>query len=101
VKDDQLYLVHILDCILRIERYTTDGRDAFFRGTKTQDAVLRNLQTLAESVQRLSQRLKASRTETDWRSIAAFRNVAVHGYLGSRGSVLKSCIISALRPMRA
>jgi uncharacterized protein with HEPN domain len=82
VKDDQLYLVHILDCILRIERYTADGRDAFFRDTKTQDAVLRNLQTLAESVQRLSQRLKASRAETDWRSIAAFRNVAVHGYLG-------------------
>jgi uncharacterized protein with HEPN domain len=82
VKDDQLYLVHILDCILRIERYTADGRDAFFRDTKTQDAVLRNLQTLAESVQRLSQRLKASRTDTDWRSIAAFRNVAVHGYLG-------------------
>jgi uncharacterized protein with HEPN domain len=82
VKDDRLYLLHVLDCISRIERYTADGKEAFFRDTKTQDAVLRNLQTLTESVQRLSPELKGGRPEIDWRSIATFRNVAVHGYLG-------------------
>ena len=52
MKDDSLYLIHILECIDRIERYTADGGDAFMDDTKTQDAVLRNLQTLAESTQR-------------------------------------------------
>jgi len=43
---------------------------------------LRNLQTLAESSQRLSEQLKASRPEIDWRGIAGLRNILVHDYLG-------------------
>jgi len=82
VKDDALYLIHIRECLARIEQYTVDGRDAFFADTKTQDAVVRNLQTLAESSRRLSAAVKAKRPEVDWRSIAGFRNVAVHDYLG-------------------
>lgn len=81
MKDDRLYLVHIKECIERIKRYTEDGRDVFFADTKTQDAVLRNLQILAESTQRLSDSLKERHPDVDWRGISAFRNVAVHGYL--------------------
>ena len=47
-----------------------------------QDAVLRNLQTMAEATQRLSDAAKATHPETEWRTIAAFRNVLVHDYLG-------------------
>ncbi len=50
--------------------------------TKTQDAVIRNLQTLAESTQRLSDELRQKYPDIAWRNIAAFRNVAVHDYLG-------------------
>jgi uncharacterized protein with HEPN domain len=50
--------------------------------TRTQDAVLRNLHTLAESSQRISDTLKATQPDMDWRAIAAFRNVVVHDYLG-------------------
>lgn len=82
MKDDKLYLIHILECIERVERYTSDGRNAFFSSRMTQDAVLRNLHILAESTQRLSETTKASRPEVDWKAIGAFRNVAVHDYLG-------------------
>ena len=82
MKDDRLHLIHIRECIARIERYTQAGRDQFLADTKTQDAVLRNLHTLAESTQRLSAALKVAYPDTDWRGIAAFRNVVVHGYLG-------------------
>jgi uncharacterized protein with HEPN domain len=44
--------------------------------------VLRNLQTLAESTQRLSEESKATHPEIEWHRIAAFRNVLVHDYLG-------------------
>jgi uncharacterized protein with HEPN domain len=44
--------------------------------------VLRNLQTLAESTQRISDHLKAHHPEVDWRAIAGFRNILVHDYLG-------------------
>lgn len=46
-----------------------------------QDAVVRNLQTMAESTQRLSQSLKESEKDIPWSSVAGFRNVLVHGYL--------------------
>jgi len=82
VKDDRLYLIHITECIERIERYTARGHDAFLSDTMIQDAVLRNLHTLSESTQRLSNVLKSQHSEVDWASIAAFRNVIVHGYLG-------------------
>ena len=47
-----------------------------------QDAVLRRLQTLAESTQRLSTETKEKIPNIDWRSISGFRNILVHDYLG-------------------
>ncbi|MBM4047973.1 MAG: DUF86 domain-containing protein [Planctomycetes bacterium] len=82
MKDDRLYLIHILECLARIEEYTAGGRDAFLADTRTQDAVLRNLQTMAESTQRLSSELKTAHPRVPWRDIAGFRNVLVHDYLG-------------------
>ena len=82
MKDERLYLIHIRECIARIEQYTAEGREAFFTDTKTQDAVLRNLQTLAESSQRLSEELKEAHPEVDWRGISGLRNILVHDYLG-------------------
>ncbi|MEW6172329.1 MAG: HepT-like ribonuclease domain-containing protein [Bacillota bacterium] len=82
MKDDKLYLVHISECIGRIEKYVVDGKEVFMTSTLIQDAVLRNLQTLAESTQRLSGASKAAHPEVDWYKISGFRNVLVHDYLG-------------------
>ncbi len=40
-----------------------------------QDAVLRNLQVLAESTQHLSDTVKATQPDVGWPEIGAFRNV--------------------------
>jgi uncharacterized protein with HEPN domain len=82
VKDDTVYLRHILECIRRIEENTAEGRDRFIASHTYQDAVLRNLQTMAESTQRLSDDLKSTQRAIEWRQIAALRNVLVHDYLG-------------------
>ena len=82
MKDDVVYLRHICECIARIEEDVAGGRDAFMTTHMIQDAVLRNLQTLAESTQRLSEATKAKRPDVEWAQIAAFRNVLVHNYLG-------------------
>jgi uncharacterized protein with HEPN domain len=60
VKDDRVYLKHILRCIARIEEYTAAGREGFFSSHLIQDGVIRNLQTLAESSQRLSERMNVA-----------------------------------------
>ena len=82
MKDDRVYLKHILRCIARIEEYTTGGRESFLSSNLIQDGVIRNLQTLAESSQRLSEGLRASQQSVDWKGLAGFRNVLVHDYLG-------------------
>lgn len=82
MKDDAVYLKHILESIGRIEENTREGRDKFLERHTLQDAVLRNLQTLSESTQRLSDTLKARHPEIEWKRIAAFRNILVHNYLG-------------------
>ncbi len=70
------------DCISRIEEDTRGGKERFLSSHTLQDAVLRNLQTLAESTQRLSEGAKARHPRIEWHRIAAFRNVLVHDYLG-------------------
>ena len=82
MKTDTFYLRHILECIRRIEEDTRPGYDAFMKSHTFQDAVLRNLQIMAESTQRLSEDLKDQTPEIEWHKISAFRNVLVHDYLG-------------------
>lgn len=82
MKDYRLYLIHIKECIERIESYVSGGKEAFLKTPLIQDGVLHNLQTLAESTKNLPDDVKGSHTEIDWRRIIGFRNVLVHDYLG-------------------
>jgi uncharacterized protein with HEPN domain len=82
MKDDSVYLHHIIDSIRRIEQNVREGRERFMTSHTLQDAVIRNLQTIAESTQRLSDGLKETHPEIEWHRIAAFRNVLVRDYLG-------------------
>ena len=46
---DKLFVEHMLECMDRIDEYTGGKRDVFAGSRLIQDAVIRNLQTLAES----------------------------------------------------
>ena len=79
---DAVLLAHIRECIERIAEYIGGDRASFFGSSLVQDAVVRNLQILAESTQRLSEPLKATEPGIPWTAIAGFRNILTHGYLG-------------------
>lgn len=83
MKDDRLYLIHISESIAKIDSYTT-GLDfaSFKEKIIVQDAVLRNLQVLAESTQRLSDEFKLRHPDIEWYKIDGLRNILVHDYLG-------------------
>lgn len=70
------------DCLDRILEYTHADQARFAASHLVQDAVIRNLQTLTESSQRLSSEIKGTELQVPWRELAGFRNVIVHGYLG-------------------
>jgi uncharacterized protein with HEPN domain len=79
---DRVLLAHMRDCLSRILEYTNADRSRFDASRLVQDAVIRNLQTLAESSKRLSSEIKGTEPQIPWRELAGFRNVIVHGYLG-------------------
>jgi len=100
LKDDKLYLVHIGECISRIQQYVEDGREPFLTSTLIQDAVIRNLQILAESSRRLSDSVKTQHSGTDSRGISAFRNILVHGYFGVNLARVWDIVEEDLPPLR-
>ena len=82
MKDERVCLGHIRRCISRIEEYVSGSPEAFSSSHLVQDAVLRNLQTMAESTQRLSPAAKERHPDVDWTALGGLRNVLVHAYLG-------------------
>jgi uncharacterized protein with HEPN domain len=96
VKEDSVYLHHILHCIQRVEADTSNGYQFFLASPTHQDAAMRNLQLMAESTQRLSHALKSAHSEVPWKAIAAFRNVLVHDYLGVDVEIVWDVIVRDL-----
>ena len=82
MRDDRVYLVHILECIEWIESYTREGHDAFNASRQIQDAVLRNFEVMGEATKRLSAAVRDTHPEVPWRQVAGFRDVLIHDYFG-------------------
>jgi uncharacterized protein with HEPN domain len=75
-------LIHIGECIGRIEEYTRGGRNQFLDSTLIQDAVIRNFEIIGEAVKQISDETLDKAPEIPWRRIAGFRDVLIHGYMG-------------------
>lgn len=63
MKDDRLYLIHIWECIQRIESYAADGREAYLASSMMQEAIIRNFEIIGEAAKHISQSLKESHSE--------------------------------------
>jgi len=81
VKNDQLYLDNIKECITLIESYTASGKEAFFQTRMIQDAVIRNLEIIGEATKNLSPDFRLAHPEIPWRQMAGLRDVLIHDYL--------------------
>jgi len=100
MKNDSVYIEHMIECIERICQYTRLDKSIFYTSTLVQDAVVRNLQTMAESSQRLSPEEKSKYPDIPWREIAGFRNILVHDYLGLDLDVVWSVVQQDIPKLR-
>ena len=82
MRDDRVYLRHLLEAIDLITAYTARGREQFFADSMVRDAVLRNLEIIGEAVKNLSLDKRASHPEVPWSQIAGLRDVLIHQYFG-------------------
>ncbi len=81
-KDPRVYLAHILECVERIERFTSGGEKAFSTQEIVQHAVIYNLQVMGEAAKRVPLEYRAANPDIPWRSMAALRDVLIHDYEG-------------------
>lgn len=79
---DRTYLIHILESIQKIERYTACGKQAFRQDSMVQDAVVRNFEIIGEATKRLSAQITDQHPQIPWREVAGFRDVLIHDYQG-------------------
>jgi len=90
-KDNFIYVEHMLECIQRIDEYVVN-KEQFYNTRIVQDAVVRNLQVMAESSQRLAEEIKRNYPDIPWNQISGFRNILVHDYLGVDLDVIWSAV---------
>ncbi|NLK00701.1 MAG: DUF86 domain-containing protein [Clostridia bacterium] len=82
MKDDKIYLIHIIECIEWIESYTKLGKGEFINTKLIQDGVIRNLEVMGEATKRASNETRKKHKEVPWRRIAGLRDVLIHDYFG-------------------
>ena len=80
MKDVRLYLIHVAECLRRIESYTREGRDAFMSSTLAQDAVIRNFEVIGEAAKQIPPEFRCRHPQVPWKRLSGFRDVLIHAY---------------------
>lgn len=82
MKDDLLYIEHIIHSIERIQSYITGlDQTAFTNNLVTQDAVVRQLEIIGEATKRVSKEFRSKYPDIPWSDMAGMRDVLIHDYI--------------------
>ncbi|WP_158735810.1 DUF86 domain-containing protein [Alteribacillus sp. YIM 98480] len=100
MKDDKLYLTHILECITNIETYLPNGEEDFFRSKLIQDAVIRNLEIIGEATKRVSKDFREQHSHVPWREMAGLRDVLIHDYFGVDNGIVWNVVEKEIPPLK-
>jgi uncharacterized protein with HEPN domain len=88
-RTDQEFLSDIREALHRSMAYVAEmAYESFVMDTKTQDAVIRNLEILGEATKNLSEELRAKYPSVPWRSMAGARDRLVHHYFGTNLDII-------------
>jgi uncharacterized protein with HEPN domain len=92
----------ILDAIHKIQNYTADiDFTEFSKDTKTQDAVIRNLEIIGEAAGRLQEPVRVVSPDIEWRKIVGLQNILIHEYFGVSLPLIWDVIQSKLDPLES
>jgi uncharacterized protein with HEPN domain len=89
MKDDSLYIDHILHCINNILEYTKGFTKRDFSKNKlVQDAVIRNFEIIGEATKKVSDDYKQHYLDVPWKAMSGMRDKLIHDYIGVDISVV-------------
>ncbi|MFW5760342.1 MAG: DUF86 domain-containing protein [Cyclobacteriaceae bacterium] len=101
MKDDSLYIDHILQSINNIFEYTKGLSVQDFSDNKmVQDAVIRNFEIIGEATKKVSDDYKQVHFEVPWKAMSGMRDKLIHDYIGVDTAVIWKTIKEDLSPLK-
>ena len=83
MKDNSVYVKHILDAIRRIEEYTKGiSEKEFMDKNMVNAAVIREIEIIGEATKMLEDDFKDEHPSIPWKKVAGMRDKLIHGYFG-------------------
>lgn len=83
IRDDRVYLQHILDAANRIDLYLSDMPfEAFCAHPMAQDAIIRQFEIVGEAAKNLSDVTRRQAPDLPWKAMAGMRDKLIHQYFG-------------------
>ncbi|MFB6276395.1 MAG: DUF86 domain-containing protein [Halothece sp.] len=96
-RSNREYLHHIQQASHRIASYTTGMTEqTFWEDSKTQDAVIRNLEIIGEATKNLTNEVRERYPEIPWKSMAALRDRLIHNYFGVNLDIVWQIVVQEL-----
>jgi uncharacterized protein with HEPN domain len=99
---DKQRLEHILEAIAYIEQFTNKFTfELFNNDVLVRKGTERELITIGEASNALSETLKEKFSDIEWKKIKGFRNFIIHEYFGSSVQIIWRVIIDELPKLKA
>jgi len=103
IKDDSVFLRHILDEINFLEESSSDIEFSdLMKNREKQRAWLRSLEVIGEATKNLSKGFREKHSEDEWRKIAGLRDKLIHHYFGVKWEIVWDVVrneMPSLKPL--
>ncbi len=100
-RSDGVYLQDIIESIDIIFTYLENKSEYDFTQEQLlQDAVIRRFEIIGEAASKISDSLKSTHPEVEWRLIKVMRNKLIHEYFGVSASTVYNTVIIDLPGLR-
>lgn len=89
MKEDTIYVAHILDAIKDINEMTTGmDEDDFVENKPVRLAVVKSLEIIGEASKNISEEFRAKNPQIPWKDIIRMRDKTIHFYFGIDYSIV-------------
>ncbi|MES2649234.1 MAG: DUF86 domain-containing protein [Bacteroidota bacterium] len=98
---DSQRLLHILESISEIEKYTTNvSLEEFLENSMMRFASIKQIEIIGEAANYISEETKNKFTDIQWRQIIGMRHILVHEYFGIDSQLIWQIIIDDLPKLK-
>lgn len=98
---DRQRLLHIIDSIAEIEKYTSEVTfEIFVQNSMMRFASVKQIEIIGEAANYITEETKSKFTDIQWRQIVGLRHILVHEYFGIDNNLVWQIITSDIPKLK-